>query len=318
MKLHNMIKLIRNENMKLYSRISTWIMIALLLLFIIATGILTKAMTKNISNSNWKDDLQKQSDSLKTEMTQLPDIKSAKDQYTKIIKINDYRIEHNIAPASDNSLWGFVSSAAGIVSLISLFTIIIGAGMVASEFSEGTIKLLLIRPSKRWKILLSKYISTLLSTLFMLVILFVFSFIMGSILFGFNGVSEPYLNYFNGNITEVSMIRHIFSLYGYNCVDLIMMATLAFMISTAFRNSSLAIGLSIFLMFTGGTLVQFLSRYNWTKYILFANTNLSVYNDGTPLVKGMTLGFSIAVLIVYFVIFNAISWIGFTKRDVAA
>lgn len=318
MKLHKLINLIRNENMKLYSRISTWIMIALLVLFVVATGILTKTMTKNISNNNWKDDLKKQSDSLKTEIAQLPDIKSAKDQYTKIIKINDYRIDHNIAPASDNTLWGFVSSSAGIVSLISLFTIIIGAGMVASEFSEGTIKLLLIRPSKRWKILLSKYISTLLSTLLMLIILFVFSFITGSLLFGFNGVLQPYLSYSNGNVIEVSMISHVFSLYAYNCVNLIMMATLAFMISTVFRNSSLAIGISIFLMFTGSTLVQFLSRYNWTKYILFANTNLQVYSDGTPIVKGMTLSFSIAVLIVYFILFNAISWIGFNKRDVAA
>ncbi len=61
-----------------------------------------------------------------------------------------------------------------------------------------------------------------------------------------------------------------------------------------------------------------LLRYNWSKYILFANVNLNQYIDGEPLVKGMTMTFSIIVLIIYFVIFNVISYIGFTKRDIVA
>jgi ABC-2 type transport system permease protein len=32
----------------------------------------------------------------------------------------------------------------------------------------------------------------------------------------------------------------------------------------------------------------------------------------------MTLGFSVAVLLVYFIVFNALSWLVFTRRDVAA
>ncbi|MBB5324649.1 ABC-type transport system involved in multi-copper enzyme maturation permease subunit [Anoxybacillus tepidamans] len=56
----------------------------------------------------------------------------------------------------------------------------------------------------------------------------------------------------------------------------------------------------------------------WAKYILFANTNLAQYIDGTPLVKGMTMPFSLAVLLVYFVAFNAVTWWTFQKRDVAA
>ncbi len=61
-----------------------------------------------------------------------------------------------------------------------------------------------------------------------------------------------------------------------------------------------------------------LSRFNWSKYILFANTDLTQYSTGKPLVEGMTIEFSIIVLIVYFVIFNVISYIGFTKRDIVA
>jgi ABC-2 type transport system permease protein len=75
---------------------------------------------------------------------------------------------------------------------------------------------------------------------------------------------------------------------------------------------------SLFLMFTGNALVNLLSKYTWVKYILIANTNLMVYTDGTPVVKGMTLTFSLLVLAAYFIVFNVISWLVFIKRDVAA
>lgn len=317
MKLLKMVNLIRNENMKLYSRISTWVMIGLLILIVIGAGLATKFAVKSTENTDWKASLKTQNETYKTQIEQIGGIKTSRDTFEQAIKINEYRIEKDIPPVNNISLWGFVANCAGSISFIALFTIIIGAGIVASEFADGTIKLLLIRPTRRWKILLSKYITTLLSAIFMLIILFVFSFIFGGILFGFGSVSQPYLSYSNGTIREVSMVGHVFTLYGYNCVNLIMMATFAFMISTIFRNSSLAIGLSIFLMFTGNTIVTFLAQYDWVKYILFANTNLRMYSDGIPLVEGMTLGFSIIVLVVYFVIFNVISWLGFSKRDVA-
>lgn len=316
--MNKMLNLVRNENMKLYGRIGTWVMIGILSLVIIGAAIIIKNTSKSAADTNWKDNLRQQNEGLKTTMSQMANIEATKGEYTKIIKINEYRIEHDIPPVIDKSVWGFADVAASLISLISLFTIVIGASMVASEFSEGTIKLLLIRPSRRWKILLAKYISTLMTSLLMLLLLFILSFIVGGLLFGFNGVADPYLNYSNGVVKEVNMIGHIFTVYGYNCVNLIMMGTFAFMISTVFRNNAIAIGLSIFLMFTGTTLVQLLSKYSWDKYILFANTDLRMYTDGVPPVKGMTLEFSIIVLIVYFLVFNLISWFGFSKRDVAA
>jgi ABC-2 type transport system permease protein len=80
----------------------------------------------------------------------------------------------------------------------------------------------------------------------------------------------------------------------------------------------MAIGIGVFLLTVGNVITMLLSRYNWSKYILFANTDLNQYIDGKPIVDGMTMTFSIIVLIVYFVIFNVISYVGFTKRDIVA
>ena len=134
-----------------------------------------------------------------------------------------------------------------------------GGRIVANEFSEGTIKLLLIRPSKRWKILLSKYISVIGYTLLMLLVLLVVSFLVGGILFSFKGAGIPFLTNSNGIITEVNMIAHIVQLYGLQCINLVMMVTLAFMISTVFRNSAMAIGIGVFLLTVGNVITMLLT-----------------------------------------------------------
>jgi ABC-2 type transport system permease protein len=323
--LRRMFNLIQNENMKIFRQLSTYIMLGLLIVIVIASGFLSKNSAQRAStNTDWKTQLTQQNTDMQKTLTlvkQNPGVGSEQSSagIEKGIKINNYRIEHNLPPQQGKIVWGFVTDlAAGMISLVSLFSIIIAAGIVAREFNSGTIKLLLIRPLKRWKVLLSKYLAVLLFSLDALILLFIASFIVGGIFYGLSGVGQPYLGFANGNVTEINMLWHIFTTYAYACVNLLMMVTFAFMISTVFRSNSLAVGISLFIMYTGNILVALLSKYSWVKYILFANTNLTVYTDGIPVVKGMTMTFSLLVLAAYFIIFNVISWVVFIKRDVAA
>lgn len=314
-----MINLVRNENMKLSHSISTWIMMGILILIIVVVGLISRFVGTQAPATDWKADVSMQNKSMQESLEQPGIPKIATNNIKKEIQNNEYRIENNIEPIKDNSLWGFVENSSAIIFLISLFAIILGGKIVANEFSEGTIKLLLIRPSNRWKILLSKYISVIGQTLLMLLVLFVVSFLLGGILFSFKGASTPFLTNVSGEITEVNMISHIVQLYGLQCVNLLMMVTLAFMISSVFRNSAMAIGIGVFLLTIGNVITIYLiTNFNWAKYILFANTDLNQYINGEPLVEGMTMTFSIIVLLVYFIIFNTISYLGFTKRDIVA
>ncbi|MBX4260486.1 ABC transporter permease [Clostridium estertheticum] len=317
--MRNIINLIRNENMKLSHSISTWIMIGILVIITVAFGFLIKSGGKEAPKSDWKAAITIQNKEINKELINLEVSKKGKDKLEKELQTNEYRLKHDIQPIQDKSVLGVVEGSSGLIMLISLFAIIMGGGIVSNEFSEGTIKLLLIRPSKRWKILLSKYISVLGYTLFMLLILLVMSFLVGGTLFSFKGLASPFLANVSGNITEVNMIAHIVEVYGLQCISLVMMVTLAFMISTVFRNSAMAIGMGIFLLTTAPLITQQLcSKFNWAKYILFANTDLNQYIKGKPLVEGMTMTFSITVLIAYFIIFNGIAYAVFTKRDIVA
>ncbi len=69
----------------------------------------------------------------------------------------------------------------------------------------------------------------------------------------------------------------------------------------------------------GGQVTRLISlKYEWAKYVLFANTDLLQYFEGSPMVDGMSLGFSITMLVLYFTLFQAVAFYVFKKRDVAA
>lgn len=216
-------------------------------------------------------------------------------------------------------MWDGVNGSAGMMIVITIFTIIIAGDSLAGEFSSGTIKLLLIRPASRVKILVSKYISFLLFSMLLLLTLFVISVAVNGILYGFGNMDLPLISMTaEGQIVERNMVLNLWKTYMLGGVSTVMYVTMAFMISSAFRSSAMAIGFSIGALFAGNIVLEALQRFDWSKYLLFANTDLTQYLNGHPFQEEMTLSFSIVVLVVYFLVFNLISWLLFTRRDVAA
>lgn len=212
-------------------------------------------------------------------------------------------------------MWSYSWLEAQILlSLVTIFVVVVSADSVAGEFSSGTIKLLLIRPWSRSKILLSKYISLLLFALLLTVLLFGFTLLLNWAVFG-SGAPEQFQNQ-----GDMSHFAYMAALYGYEFIGLIITVTMAFMISTVFRSGGLAIGLSIFLLLSGSMIASLFLLFDkpWVDYVLFLHMGLSQHLTGTPIIEGGTLGFSLAVLAVYYAIFIALTWYVFNKRDVAA
>lgn len=307
--------------MKIYFRPRTWVMVGVLILAVVLQLVITdRFIAKPVEGQDWKQEMTEQNNNMRQAISEQSDTipEMAKKQMEANILMNEYAIEHNIAPY-EYTAWRFADAASSLVFLVTLFTVIVAGDIVATEFGWGTIKLLLIRPVSRTKILYSKYLSTLVYGLMLLVILLITSFLLGGLVFGFSGVDQPFIYVDqDGVVHQMNMASRVLMSFGFEAVTLLMIVTIAFMISASFRSSSLAISLSIFVMFAGTTVVQVLSRYEWVKYILFANIDLSMYFMGSPMIKGMTLAFSLTMLAVYFIIMHAVAWLMFTKRDVAA
>ncbi len=218
--------------------------------------------------------------------------------------------------------WDMMMVETSVVfQLITIFAVVKGADSVAGEFTWGTIKLLLIRPWSRSAILLSKFISLVLFALLFSALCFVATFVINAAIFGYEASPA-------GFIPESSPLAGgspwAYAATGYLLLFItqLVILTFGFMLSAAFRSSGLAIGLSIFLLLSGSMLSGLLSLTDkpWVKFVLFPHLQLTNYLDGGngPLPNHpTTFGFSLAVLAVYFVIFNLISWTVFRKRDVA-
>ncbi|WP_077324356.1 ABC transporter permease [Virgibacillus siamensis] len=310
----NFMNLLINEQFKLYIRKSTWIMYILTAAIIIGLAFMSNftAPNEKYQVDNWEQVLKDENAEMKKEADKEGMMQSF---YSGQIERNNFFLKNDIQPAAYDA-WQFVMENEFLLSLVSLFTIIVAAGIIANEFRWGTIKLLLIRPISRTKILAAKYVSVLIFALLTLVFVLLFSWLVGLVFFGMNGMDPHIVMHTNEGYAYVSVIERIVEGYGYQLVTLLMMATFAFMISAIFRQSALAIGLAIFLMFAGNAVVAFLAKYDWSKFILFANTDLQQYANNTA-AEGMSLGFSIAVLAVYYIIFLVLTWVFFAKRDVA-
>ncbi|WP_252233412.1 ABC transporter permease, partial [Clostridium sp. DSM 1985] len=81
----------------------------------------------------------------------------------------------------------------GISLLFPLFIMVIAADLISAETSAGTMKFLLTRPVKRWRILTSKYISMLLSISAIMVLSAVIAYLISGIVFGYGGWDAPVL-----------------------------------------------------------------------------------------------------------------------------
>jgi ABC-2 type transport system permease protein len=273
---------------------------------------------KKAIEEGWRAKLE-QNNQQYSEILKQPDLgKDDRTFYKDRMAVNEYHLENNI-PSTDGTMWDGVNGSATMMIVITIFTIIIAGDSLAGEFSSGTIKLLLIRPASRVKILVSKYISFLLFGILLLLTLFVISIIINGILYGLRDMDLPLIVMnSDGQIVEKNMFINLWKMYMYNGISTVMYVTMAFMISTAFRSSAMAIGFSIGALFAGNIVLEALQRFDWSRYLLFANTDLTQYLTGRPYQEGMTVEFSIGVLVVYFLFFNLISWLIFTRRDVAA
>ncbi|MFD1174763.1 DUF2705 family protein [Paenibacillus puldeungensis] len=210
--------------------------------------------------------------------------------------------------SSDETISGLalatsVVSDNGMGRILLYLIIIATAGTVAKEHSLGTIKLLLIRAQSRSKILASKYVMVLLYTLLIYAFAIVISLISGGLMFGLQDPNTSWSDLF-----QDLLYRVIYS---------IIYVTITFMVGILTRSSGATIGVGMLLTMLESLIVALLSKYQFTKYLIFANTNLSVYKDGHPPVAGMTMTFSLVVIAVYMILFLSASFVTFNKRDVA-
>ncbi|MGB8953931.1 MAG: ABC transporter permease [Tumebacillaceae bacterium] len=309
--------LLRIEFLKIRRRPRTWIM-AILMILVMAVFAPIAPHLIPAPEATWKQDTIKANEDIKQLLASNSLPEEAKVALRAELAMNTYNIEHDL-PKTQGNAWRYLDFSSGVLLLTTVFVIIIAGDTISSEFSWGTIKLLLIRPTSRSKIMYSKYIAALVMSVLFTLLTFVGTYVIGGLFFGFGGFDQPYA-YLNpdGIVQMTTLWKHVVLEYGVNLLQMVMYVTLAIMLSAVFRSSAMAIAIPALLLLSGPQLILFLKKNAWVKYTLMANTNVLSHIEGPTLFQGTTLGFSIGVLAMYFVVFHWIAWYTFNKRDVAA
>lgn len=216
------------------------------------------------------------------------------------------------------TFWTVFLTSTSLVTVVALLAIVIAGGIVSSEFSQGTVKFLLINPVKRWKILMSKYFTVITVGYIMLCILFVVMIPITGLMLGFDGFSTPYIYVNGGEVKEMPTLLYAAEQYLMKSVEMVVMSTLAFAISSLVRSTALAIGVSVFTMCIGSTVTRLLGELgqDWARFLVFANTDLASISKGYSIFAQHSLTFAVGVLIAHMVVFLLTAWDGFTKRSV--
>lgn len=321
--VHNeMIKMIRKKRLL----VITLILIVLIPIFTYAQYRTLQNTIQNIGSSNWKVVLQQQ---IVDQQNRLASSRVPQ-EYKKLIQLNikqqQYYLDHNInpnAPGAPTFVRGFVEQSVSL--FLPLLVIILAADIVSSEHSLGTIKLLLTRPVKRWKVLLSKYIALILNISLVITITILLCYLISGIIFGYRGWTFPVISGFRSQgeqlVTDYVHLlpqwQYILMAYGLAWFTCIVVGTLSFMVSVLMKNTASSMGIMLAALISGSLLEQVAHYWPALKYSAFTHLRLTNYLSGDPsLIPGMSLPFSLTVLSIWTIVSLIISFVTFTRQDV--
>lgn len=241
------------------------------------------------------------------------------------IKKSWYAIDHNINYNKEGTKTSFNDSIQNNTIFLSIIIVIIAGGIVANEFQKGTIRLLVIRPNKRWKILLSKFLAILVILVTLGLATYAISFITNGILFGFKDYFIPDLIVKNKEVVEVSYIINSLLRLGMLLIPIMFVGLIAFALSAITKNTALSVGISIFLLVGYSLIIMMmvligmpfidLTFLPYLEYVQFTDP-LSLVTSCTSYDIYYTFKKANLVLLIWAILIYALANFIFIKRDI--
>lgn len=247
----------------------------------------------------------------------------------RVEKMNElwYSLENNIPQlgAIKDTRSVIDSTYEVFVILAVVMAIIIGGSIVSNEFSTGSIRLLLIRPVSRWKILLSKLISVLIVGYSIIILGTAILVITSGVTLGFDALQIPVLQTVNNEIIQVPYFEYMIPQLLTSSASLIFITSLVFMVSTISKNTALAVATGMLAYIGIAPLTQMLINMKqvWLLDTLLPYINSSFFKlmpDMTQILNesGLVMNYQLGAsqLLIASVVFLLITFVIFVKRDV--
>ena len=332
-----MLGLVENECLKILRRkrfrIVLIVLAALLCLVVFAQNRQQQNQRRDHPERDWRAQVEKRASDLERQMNQR---RSIPENWKRWMKYEAGRLRYYLSKnLNPNELSGpiFTRGFAGVgsVLLIPLLIAVFGADLVSSEFAEGTITLLLARPVSRWKVLLSKVVAMMLFTTLTLLAAFFLAWGISGVAFGWSGWGAPILTGFRlsgssssagFDLTGVRMVtlwQDTFAAWGLAWFSALAVGSITLLLSVVFRSAAAAMGTMMATLVGGTILSRVASDWDGAKWFFVTNLPLPDFYAGLPTpFEGMTLAFSVWVLLAWAAASLAAAFVLFTRRDVTA
>ena len=173
----------------------------------------------------------------------------------------------------------FQNSIGTYIAIIVMIVVIVAGVSISEEFNKGTVKLLLVRPYSRTKILISKLIAVFITMLITTATILLLQFIIGGIVYGFGTymMNVVQFDFTTNSIVTLNIFAYLGLIFICKLPIFILIGTLAFALSTLFLNSPLAVALPI-LGYMGSDMINMIAisyKWDWVKYFVTPNWDLS-------------------------------------------
>ena len=322
-------KLIQIELKKILHKKSIYIIFGLTFIFILLNNFLIyQEKGKNKENQYLKDALieYKNNEIKLTYYTDLENLShQEKIEYNKNIsslKLNQYIIKNKKNINNYTTLnYHLRTTLEDYELFIVIIILIVSSSILADELNKGTIKLLLIKPYKRSKIILSKYITILIVLFLSILILYIMQLLIGGIFLEIDSLKEKVViyNYEKSqimcyNIFVYTLIR-VFS----KIPMLILISTVSYLLSIVFSNNTTALTITTLIYFFSPSIKAIAIQYDLKimKYLLTINWDFSEYLFGNiPTFKYININLSITICIATLLIMLICIFIIFNKKDI--
>ena len=317
-------QLVRNEMLKVLRRRRFTVVVAILAAIL---SLISYAQYRRLSeshNRNWRAELQQRVAGLQNALRRGRNEGWTRWAQTEVARLQFY-LDHDIEPDKPTApvVVRLVANVSGW--LLPLLVAMLGSDIVSAETAEGTDKLLLTRPVRRWKILTAKLTTLWLFATLTLLSAAVLAWLVTMPFLPRVGWTAPMFHGFQlygGNVRlegvrQLPLWRDALIAYGLAWYALLTVAAIMLMLSVLFRSSAASIG-TMLASLIGGTILTRVSP-EWTagKYLFVSALTLSDYYTGEPTpYEGMSMAFCMTLLAVWAAAALIIAFTQYTRRDV--
>jgi ABC-2 type transport system permease protein len=321
-----LIPLLRNETLKLIRRKRFAIVVAILFVILVLVSYSQYRQLREMRNANWRADLQERIARTENRLRRGRVNESwARSMRAEVRRLQFY-LDRGINPEQPTAplvVRSFANTAGFL--LLPLLVAVLGSDIVSAENAEGTDKLLLTRPVRRWKVLTAKLVTLWLFASLTLFTGAIVSYLVTAPVLPAVGWDAPTFNgfQFSGETLNVETVRQLplwhdaLIAYGLEWYALLAVASISLMLSVIFKSSAASIG-TMLASLIGGTILTRISP-DWTagKYLFVSALPIADYYTGqAPPYDGMSITFCIALLGAWAVGALCVAYGLFIKRDV--